>query len=398
MPSCGSFGLIVTRLVVMVAGLREHVNLTERVNVTIDKWPNLPNYRKIGLKGEGSFGVVYEAENIFSGERVAIKFFKTSKGSYLSWKGASTGQRNMLSRASRECQRVKQIVESAEGQRDSVGASRLSNCIDDQVAANKDTGNIVYLVLELGGYSLADYVNNQRMHHKVDYTAARGLALELMEGLNLLSSFDQPYIHHDLKPDNLVYNEASQGGPPRNLKMIDFGGMFRACTTPSSTATCTGGTDSKQWGNTEAWRPPEYNTRGFVQPPSSFDMFSAGLVYMQLLCPEHQVEIPPFPAQIKVGTMHRNNIAKFLAPCLEKKDPAKNRIAASEMDLLALMLSSSMNEQQAVYCAENRPAPSAVIPVLQDFASGRISEATEKVAAMHSGHGKTLVGCHKVEK
>eukprot|EP00929_Paragymnodinium_shiwhaense_P034476 TRINITY_DN18753_c0_g1_i4.p2 TRINITY_DN18753_c0_g1~~TRINITY_DN18753_c0_g1_i4.p2 ORF type:complete len:205 (+),score=40.00 TRINITY_DN18753_c0_g1_i4:150-764(+) len=100
---------------------------------------------------------------------------------------------------------------------------------------------------------------------------------QLLEGLRFLNKLH--FIHHDLKPANIVINKKGY------LKLIDFGATVRATRAWQQAEHLT---------STPVYTPPEADccTPGkqrFSMAPrnsgTSFDTFAAGLIWLEMICP-----------------------------------------------------------------------------------------------------------------
>merc|ERR1719265_254904 len=92
--------------------------------------------------------------------------------------------------------------------------------------------------------------------------------------------FDPAVIHHDFKADNIVISGDSEAPESdHGVKVIDFGCYVMADVY----------TKHSQSIGDPTYMPPEHSlSNAFDNPPSSFDMYGAGLIHMELLCPALQ--------------------------------------------------------------------------------------------------------------
>jgi len=101
------------------------------------------------------------------------------------------------------------------------GARRLVACYDTNIPSKDqwslDSEEPLWILMESGGEStLYDWIH----HPKWNVELAKMLFKQLVEGLNFLGSITTPYIHHDLKPENIAIKEK---GHELLVKIIDFG-------------------------------------------------------------------------------------------------------------------------------------------------------------------------------
>jgi serine/threonine protein kinase len=240
-------------------------------------------FRNASHLGQGSFGDVWKAVDRNDPRRreVALKIFYTKDRStglakYLTWRNANAYEQNDLRSNAQECKLARDIV----SQRHAVlGNNRICNCFEEHVMDAVGTDRAVFLVQENCGQSLQSYYWNK---YKVitgwrsDLTArleeARTLTKQMLEGLSYFMTFSPPLIHHDLKPANVCVSEAG-------IKIIDFGGVVFG--TPKA--------QKEPAVATPLYQPSEVGQyRAFDFPVHSYDVYSVGLIYMEMLCPVMQ--------------------------------------------------------------------------------------------------------------
>jgi serine/threonine protein kinase len=232
--------------------------------------------------GAGQFGDVWEATDLETGEKVAVKVFyrHTPRGGkeYLTWNTADGPNREEMKKNMKECELVQQIISQGE-KAYPVGASRICECKGEfikQGMENKD--NVMYTVWEMCGKDMTKLrkeLGSETFAPKDRQTAARMMTKQVIEAVSLLSMFNPALIHHDMKADNAVVLGSLEEG--YQVKLIDFGCFVRASP---------GNKYSQSIGDPD-YMPPEHSvtSRAFEDPPSSFDMYGVGLIHMELLCP-----------------------------------------------------------------------------------------------------------------
>mmetsp|Transcript_14890 Transcript_14890/g.26087 ORF Transcript_14890/g.26087 Transcript_14890/m.26087 type:complete len:256 (+) Transcript_14890:499-1266(+) len=110
----------------------------------------------------------------------------------------------------------------------------------------------------------------------MDLAITKHYATQLVEGLAFLQMLQPSVIHHDLKPDNLVVDPRTQ-----SLKFIDWGEMVYATAENGEQRPC-------EKMRTDVYAAPE-GIGGhvcFQMPSHSFDIYAAGLIFLELLCPK----------------------------------------------------------------------------------------------------------------
>jgi serine/threonine protein kinase/TolB-like protein len=144
------------------------------------------HYRILGKIGGGGMGVVYEAEDVRLGRRVALKFVPDNL----------LGDRKSLDRFEREAR----------------AASRLNHPNVCTIHDIEDNGGHPFIVMEkLEGQSL-----KQRIHGKaLEFEELLDVAVQVAEALEAFHA--KGIIHRDIKPANLFITQTGQ------VKILDFG-------------------------------------------------------------------------------------------------------------------------------------------------------------------------------
>jgi serine/threonine protein kinase len=230
--------------------------------------------------GAGQFGDVWEATDLETDEKVAVKvFYRHTPGGgkeYLTWNTADEPNKEEMKKNMKECTLVQQIISQGE-KAYPVGASRICECKGEfikQGMTNKD--NVMYTVWEMCGKDMTKLRKELGSFAPKDrQIAARMMTKQVIEAVSLLSMFNPALIHHDMKADNAVVLGSLEEG--YQVKLIDFGCFVRASP---------GNKYSQSIGDPD-YMPPEHSvtSRAFEDPPSSFDIYGVGLIHMELLCP-----------------------------------------------------------------------------------------------------------------
>mmetsp|Transcript_26353 Transcript_26353/g.83545 ORF Transcript_26353/g.83545 Transcript_26353/m.83545 type:complete len:230 (-) Transcript_26353:134-823(-) len=141
-------------------------------------------------------------------------------------------------------------------------------------------GEPAFLVLEFCGRDVYhDIIEKARKGatppQNRDYLRQRRhIIQDVLKGLSVLQNLNPPLMHHDIKPENICVTDDSKG------KLIDFGDLLKA----------TENTKKKSVTFSPFYRPPEMATgptkdSAWAGEPWSYDIYSLGLVYAELLCP-----------------------------------------------------------------------------------------------------------------
>jgi len=206
------------------------------------------HYEVLSTLGFGSFGTVYRARQIRTGQIVAVK---------------------VLHPAALENTKIQRV---ARFRREMAICARLHHpnivrFIDAGVYESGDP----YAVFEfVPGKSLDQVLTEQG---PLEPAEARHLMLQVLDGL--ACAHEQGVVHRDIKPSNVMI--ASSGGR-RNAVILDFGiGALRDDDQPRLTAT-------GDWLGSASYSAPE-QIGGYPPSPRS-DLYSWGLMYVECLTGE----------------------------------------------------------------------------------------------------------------
>jgi len=218
--------------------------------------------------GTGSFGDVWKAYDLGRKEWVAVKIFYKDQ-EYLTMRLASAMDcDDELYYAVEECQVVIDIMK--EKDKDPEGASRICQCYEEHISdAGED--DPLFLVMEMCGDPLDDVFDTES-HAKDDPPIfARQVMKEVLEGIRFLSKLELPRVHHDLKLENVVIDEAG------HAKLIDWGAVLPFEDGQD------GGICTPQYVPPEVLcvDGPSFNFPGRAY---EFDVFSTGLMFWELIC------------------------------------------------------------------------------------------------------------------
>jgi hypothetical protein len=230
--------------------------------------------------GMGKFGDAWEAIDVVTGKSVAVKVFHDiRKGDFLTWRTTDLQMKWMLLKDIEEAKVVKEIV-TAGRKLYPPGASRMCECLQEHIAQGmSNVDQPLYTVWEMAGKDdLTTLPLPPNLADRVQ--VARAITKQIAEGLVLLSMFNPPIIHHDLKPANIVVKGSLAEG--FDVKIIDFG-----CFLPATESMMR----SSSMGD-EKFMPPEWGTEmAFAEPATSFDIWALGLIHLQMIAPEFTPEV-----------------------------------------------------------------------------------------------------------
>lgn len=247
---------------------------------------DIPNYRIIRHLGAGSMGVVYEAEQVNPGRRVAIKLL-----------GELDDDPEIAARFRREAEIIAKLQHPNIVQVYQIGKAKKRP----------------FLVLEyLGGGSLADRFLDQDF----ELTKAIGWIADIARGIHHAHTLN--IVHRDLKPENVMFSET---GIP---KIMDFGlarfvGMGSAMTRKGQVI------------GTPAFMSPEQATAADPNVGPATDIYPLGVMIYEILThrlpflgdtPLEMVqsmlsESPVPPRRINPNLSH--DLQAICLKCLEKK-------------------------------------------------------------------------------
>ena len=203
-------------------------------------------YRVIRELGRGGMGSVYEAENLRTRRRVALK----------------TMRPEVSSRA--------EFVRRFEREAQAGGRLRHPNVIDVLDMGDDAHYGFVYIVQEfLSGGDLARCLKELSI---LPPHAAIATLLPIMDALG--AAHELGIIHRDIKPDNIFLHETPQGVVP---KLIDFGIAKFAHSEEELSRTVTG-----QMVGSPNYVSPE-QARGDADVDQRTDVWSLGIVFYKCL-------------------------------------------------------------------------------------------------------------------
>jgi serine/threonine-protein kinase len=204
-------------------------------------------WRVLGVLGRGGMGVVYEAQNIAIGKRVALKFIEA---------GADP----------EACRRFQREAEAASA----VESAHIVEVFDSGTTEQGQP----YLVMELlRGESLGSRL---RREGKLPVDEAVAIIAQALRGL--ARAHAAGVLHRDLKPDNVFLVERDD--TPLFVKLLDFG-VSKFTPRPGAVGLSTITRKGTVLG-TPYYMSPE-QARGDVELDGRSDLFSMGAVLFECL-------------------------------------------------------------------------------------------------------------------
>lgn len=211
----------------------------------------IPNYTLLNQIGEGGHGLVYKAEQISTGQLVAIKMLKLQ--------GISDPQKRkqQLARFERETSLCAKI-----------NHHNIVRLIDKGFTAEEEP----YAVFEfVTGTTLKQYITGQQGLSALE---TQQLMMQVLDAL--ISAHNNGVIHRDLKPQNIMVTNI---GARPHIKILDFGiGTFTQDFRASDYQTLT---LTQEFLGTPNYSAPE-QLRG--EPPTEkSDLYAWGLIMVECL-------------------------------------------------------------------------------------------------------------------
>lgn len=241
-------------------------------------------YKITKLLGEGGAGKTYEAENIITFQKVAIKIVTLRQAK--DWKILELFEREAKILSSLRHPSIPKYIE--------------------YFHVDTDEDRYFYLIRELiEGDSLFDLVQEDWQANEDE---VKQVAIQVLEIIKYLHEQTPPVIHRDIKPQNLIRNEEGK------LFLVDFGSVQEVYRqTLSGNTTFVG---------TLGYMPPE-QFRG--QTSFASDLYSLGATLVFLLTktspdnlPQQRMKIN-FRSQIKISDEFANWLDKILHPIAEER-------------------------------------------------------------------------------
>lgn len=196
------------------------------VSTVLHARPDLPSSiekrvakNSVEYLGKGSFGQIWKAKDLTNGQVVSLKvFYHGGPADFLRWINAlgSPTLESHLEAAAHECAVAVNMQAYAGSSAEGLGAQRLMRCHEDHVTRGVSrTGHVVsdddvlYQVLEYcGDQNVEDWMKAELSKPDLDkesyFEQTRRILKQIMEGLHYMTSHETKWVHHDLKPANVV--------------------------------------------------------------------------------------------------------------------------------------------------------------------------------------------------
>jgi len=257
--------------------------------------------------GEGTFGQAFKAKDTKQNNKiVTLKFFKNPytgfllKGRDIAGDGDSY---NAVIEARHECRLMYelQLKKGLDNKK-----QRFVRCLGDYSNPGFAPDNNLFVTLEYGGTALDVYMTTNHL----ELEQVCDIVKQMIEGLVYMaantgeSDFEKlEWIHHDIKPSNLVVKKVQQDGTDRMLlKYIDFGTLIHAHDSWVSNYQ-----DMPRFITTPVYAPLEWAQQKLMKPWSSYDMFQVAVTIVEVFSGLTTIEL--FKA-VK-ATMRSNSIRNW---------------------------------------------------------------------------------------
>jgi tetratricopeptide (TPR) repeat protein/tRNA A-37 threonylcarbamoyl transferase component Bud32 len=319
----------------------------------------ISHYRILSQIGEGGMGVVYVAEDVLLGRRVAIKIPHAGKD-----------ERHYRARFLREARAVSALVHK-------------------NVAAIYDLGETPegqpYIVMELvGGQTLGDILTTTGLSIARSVEIAREVAEALSE------AHRRNIIHRDIKPSNVIISERGE------VKVLDFGlakqldEAFANVSTPDAQTFLSARTRSDVVIGTPLYLSPE-QARG-AQVDGRSDLFALGAMLYECIAGRpafsganvieigaqvlHVDPVPPSRFNSRVSSELDRLTLKALAKKPEERFQTAEEFAAELARVRARLSDSDTSRTRRLASAENLVRSSALITMTEGLRRKRFSPLT----------------------
>ena len=252
-------------------------------------------YRIIDILGQGGMGITYEAEDLKSSQRVALKALSLRR----------TDDAKVLELFEREVQILAQLNHSA-----------IPRYLD-YFHINKRRNRFFYLAQQLAeGKSLAVLVEKG---WQPDEAEVKLIATQLLEILVYLQQLTPPVIHRDIKPQNIIRCDDGR------VFLVDFGAVQDVYHN-----TLTGGSTV---AGTYGYMAPE-QFRGWAVLAT--DLYALGATLISLLTQKSPTDLPH--RNLKIDFLPHVRITQQFADWLERmiEPVAEDRFLSAEEALAVL--------------------------------------------------------------
>ncbi len=250
-------------------------------------------YRILDTLGQGGVGITYRAEDLQTGQQVALKALSLRR--IADWK--------TLELFEREAQILSQLHHPA-----------IPRYLDYfQTDTSRERGFYIAQQLE-EGKSLAALVENG---WRPDEREVRNIATQILDILIYLHSLTPPVIHRDIKPQNIIRSADGR------VFLVDFGSV-----TGTYHNTVTGG--STVVGTYGYMAPEQFRGRAVL----STDLYGLGATLLFLLTGKSPADLPQrslkinFRSYVRISNEFASWLEKTLEPVIEDRFPSAEEALA----------------------------------------------------------------------
>lgn len=236
-------------------------------------------YDSQAVLGSGSFGTTFKARCKKTGEIVAVKVLANDPNSISNWWLTPNDARKgdyeaLINESKKECATLTRIENQHSFER--AESRHVVRCLIDGISnalESSESSLPLHIVMEFAGLLNLNAWWLRRITGQVPerqlLSELQSLSRQMMLGLKHLNDGTVKWVHHDLKPENMVVDD----GANITLTIVDFGTALSTLDPEETSA------------STQIFRPPEHfeaGATGFSMPAHSYDSFSAALSIMAL--------------------------------------------------------------------------------------------------------------------
>jgi serine/threonine protein kinase len=252
-------------------------------------------YRIMDTLGQGGVGITYEAEDLKSRQRVALKLLSLRR----------TDDEKVVELFEREAQILAQLHHPA-----------IPRYLD-YFEVNKRRNRFFYLAQQLAeGKSLAALLEQG---WKPDEAAVRLIATQLLEILVYLQQLTPPVLHRDIKPQNIIRHDDGR------VFLVDFGAVQDAYHNTLTAGSTVAGTYGYM-------APEQFRGRAVL----ATDLYALGATLISLLTQKAPADLPH--RQLKIHFRPHVRVSRQFADWLERliEPVAEDRFLSAEEALAVL--------------------------------------------------------------
>lgn len=266
---------------------------------------HIEKYKIIGKIGEGGMGIVYKAEHIHIGKKVALKILRE------------------------DYTKKQDVVERFKQEARSASIIGHPNIIDVTDFGYTHDGRVFFVMELLGGEDMATILENDRI---LDYKRAIKISRQICHALN--AAHKKGIIHRDMKPENIFITDP--GTREEKIKILDFGiAKMSVLDQEGRKLTRTGvvfGTPEYMSPEQAAGKPVDNKIDIYALGIILYEMLTGkvpftGDTFMSILSKHIFENVPPLKEACP-GLDIPEALEKLIYKCLEKEP--ENRIGSAE--------------------------------------------------------------------